>query len=93
MLEGTGLLVRLYRLLIVVVISWLIFAKSNRTSSYSEENSTFLFPEAVCIENDEVFDQDGRSLGYFLTTSPQCDHLRDIRAPRTLLWPSIKPED
>ena len=84
MLEGTELWVRLYRLLIIVVISWLIFEKSNRPTSYSEENFTFLFPEAVRIENDEIFDQDGRPLGYFLATSPQCDHLKGYSGPTNL---------
>ena len=84
MLEGTELWVRLYRLLIVLIISWLIFEKSDLTTSYSEENFIFLFPEAVRIENDEVFDQDGRSFGYFLTTSPQCDHLKGYSGPTNL---------
>jgi hypothetical protein len=75
MLEGTELWVRLYRLLIVVVISWLIFEKSNRTTSYSVENFTFSFPEAVRIENDEVFDQDGRPL-WLLP-----DHFTTVRSP------------
>ena len=84
MLEGTELWVRLYRLLIVLIISWLIFEKSDLTTSYSEENFIFLFPEAVRIENDEVFDQDDRSFGYFLTTSPQCDHLKGYSGPTNL---------
>lgn len=84
MLGGTELWIRLYRLLIVVVISWLIFEKSHRTLSYPEEDFTLLFPEAVRIENDEIFNQEGQSLGYFLTTSPECDHLKGYSGPTSL---------
>mgnify|MGYP006248820309 FL=1 len=84
MLGGTELWIRLYRLLIVVVISWLIFEKSHRALSYPEEDFTLLFPEAVRIENDEIFNQEGQSLGYFLTTSPECDHLKGYSGPTSL---------
>jgi hypothetical protein len=49
MLEGTELWVRLYRLLIVLIISWLIFEKSDLTTSYSEENFIFLFPKQFVL--------------------------------------------
>ena len=81
---GKELGVQLYRLLIVVVISWLIFEKSQRASSYPEDDFTLLFPEAVRIENDEIFNQEGQSLGYFLTTSPECDHLKGYSGPTSL---------
>ena len=46
MLGGTELWVRLYRLLVVVLISWLIFAKSKRNTSYSEEDFTLPLPKS-----------------------------------------------
>ena len=84
MLGGTELWVRLYRLLIVVLVSWLIFEKSKPNTSYSEEDFTLLFPKGVRIENEKIFNQEGDSLGYFLTTSPQCDHLKGYSGPTNL---------
>ncbi len=81
---GTELWVRLYRLLIVAAISWLIFDKSQRIQTSDEGDFTFLFPDGVRIKNDEVFNQEDRSLGYFLTTSPQCDHLKGYSGPTNL---------
>ncbi len=81
---GTELWVRLYRLLVVAAISWLIHEKSQHREALSDGDFTLLFPEAVRIENEEVFNQEGRSLGYFLTTSPQCDHLRGYSGPTRL---------
>jgi NosR/NirI family transcriptional regulator, nitrous oxide reductase regulator len=84
MLGGTELWVRLYRLLIVVVISWLIFEKWQRGEKLSEGDFTFLFPDAIRMENEEVFNNEGLSLGYFLTTSPQCNHIKGYSGPTNL---------
>ena len=81
---GTELWVRLYRLLIVAAISWLIFEKSQFKNTSGEGDFSLLFPEAIRIENDEVFNQEDHSLGHFLTTSPQCDHLKGYSGPTNL---------
>ena len=81
---GTELWVRLYRLLIVVAISWLIFEKWQRDENPSKGDFTLLFPNAVRLENDEAFDKKGLFLGYFLTTSPQCDHIKGYSGPTNL---------
>lgn len=71
--------VRLYRLAVVAAIAWLIFKKAEVTPPSGDFR--LLFPNSDRIENDQVFDQEGKPLGYFLTTSPSSDHLLGYSGP------------
>lgn len=68
------LLLRLYRLGIIIIIAWLIWSRP--TSSMPAGNFRLLYPNGGRIENDQVFDSENKPLGFFLTTSPSCDHLK-----------------
>ena len=70
---------RLYRLGIIVAIAWLIHHKSPESSASADFR--ILFPDAVRIDEDQVFDANDKPLGYFLTTSPSCDHLKGYSGP------------
>lgn len=68
------LLLRLYRLGIIVIIAWLIWSRP--TSSMPAGDFRLLYSNGGRIENDQVFDSENKPLGFFLTTSPSCDHLK-----------------
>ena len=74
--------VRLYRLAVIVAIAWLISQKSQVT--LPQGDFRLLFPNATRIENDQVFDSKNKPLGYFLTTSPETDHLKGYSGPTNL---------
>ncbi|MFT6864683.1 MAG: NosR/NirI family nitrous oxide reductase transcriptional regulator [Akkermansiaceae bacterium] len=71
--------VRLYRLAIIATIAFLIFEKSQVTPPQGDFR--LLFPEGDRIEGEQVFDPGDKPLGYFLTTSPSCDHLTGYSGP------------
>ena len=74
--------VRLYRLGVILAIAWLIFQKSATTPPAGDFR--LLFPEGVRTENEQVFDAEGKPLGFFLTTSPRCDHLKGYSGPSNI---------
>lgn len=71
--------VRLYRLGVILGIAWLIFQQPDPTPAQGDFQ--LLFPEGVRLEDDQVFGENGKALGFFLTTSPRCDHLKGYSGP------------
>ena len=74
--------VRLYRLAVVIGIAWLIFKKAEVTPPSGDFR--LLFSEGDRLENEQVFDKEGKPLGYFLTTSPSSDHLKGYSGPTNI---------
>ncbi|YCM43766.1 FMN-binding protein [Verrucomicrobiaceae bacterium 227] len=71
--------VRLYRLAVVVSIAWLIFKRGPQTPATADFH--LLFPEAAYAKGEEIFDNNDRLAGYFLTTSPTSDHIKGYSGP------------
>ncbi len=71
--------VRLYRLAVIIAIAWLIFERAQVTPQQCDFR--LLFPNGTRIEEDQVFNEEGKPLGYFLTTSPSTDHLKGYSGP------------
>lgn len=70
---------RLYRLGIIIALAWLISGRATKPPPAGDFR--LLFPDGDRIENDQVFDADDKPLGFFLTTSPSCDHLKGYAGP------------
>lgn len=73
-------LVRLYRLLIIIGIAWLIKAPVAEKTPPPLEG---FFPDAAAFspETNEVSDADGKLLGFLLTTLPETEHIRGYSGP------------
>jgi hypothetical protein len=72
-------LLRLYRLGIIITLAWLISTRPVPTVAAGDFRR--LFPTGDRIENDQVFHSENKPLGFFLTTSPSCDHLKGYSGP------------
>jgi Na+-translocating ferredoxin:NAD+ oxidoreductase RnfG subunit len=70
---------RLYRLGIIISLAWIISARATKLPPSGDFR--LVFPSGDRVENDQVFDADGKPLGFFLTTSPSCDHLKGYSGP------------
>ena len=80
--ELRHLWLRLYRLAIIFLIAWLIFQRTEAPPP--QGNFRLLFPNGARIEDGQVFDTKGETLGYYLTTSPTCDHLKGYSGPTNI---------
>jgi hypothetical protein len=77
-----NLWIRLYRLAIITAIAWLIYQRAEVTPTQGDFH--LLFPNGTRLDEEKVFDEDGKFLGYFLTTSPTCDHLKGYSGPTNI---------
>ena len=71
--------IRLYRLAIIAVIAWNIHASKTTDELFTEH--TVLFDPSTSLQDEEVFNEKGEHIGFFLTTSPTCDHLKGYSGP------------
>ncbi|MCX8237180.1 MAG: FMN-binding protein [Akkermansiaceae bacterium] len=74
--------VRLYRLAVIATIAWLIFDKAE--SPPPQGDFRLLFPNGTRIEGDQIFNSEDKFLGFFLTTSPDSDHIKGYSGPTNL---------
>jgi NosR/NirI family nitrous oxide reductase transcriptional regulator len=91
-------LVRAWRLLAVVCAAWLLHLAAERDEGHRRQNTIpieqarRLFPEAASVKltdnqgaPEEVFDENGRSLGFIARTSPQADSIIGYAGPNNVL--------
>lgn len=73
-------LVRLYRLVVVLGIAWFIKAPPVQNSQLNVES---FFPKAAehSAKTHEVTDEDGKLLGYLLTTLPETEGIKGYSGP------------
>lgn len=77
-------LVRLYRLAVIFVIAWLLYQESPLPTTAIDYSQAFPSGTAYNAESYEVRSAEEKLLGYYLTTSPQTDHLRGYSGPTNL---------
>ncbi|MDB4753088.1 hypothetical protein OAF94_00900, partial [bacterium] len=77
-------LVRLYRLAVIIVIAWLLHQESPLPAIAIDYSRAFPSGTAYDAESYEVRNAEEKLLGYYLTTSPQTDHLRGYSGPTNL---------
>lgn len=73
--------VRFYRLGLLITLAWLIFQKSSSTPAPTTADFRDFFPEAASLDGEKVLDFGGKTLGFFLATSPTTDHLKGYSGP------------
>ena len=77
-------LVRIYRLAVIFLIAWLLHQESPLPTTAIDCSQAFPSGTAYDTESHEVRNADNKLLGYYLTTSPQTDHLRGYSGPTNL---------